>query len=94
MFERLVEPDLSWFSELHVGAFFGRTVDLSTDWLGFTFSTPGTYTVQTTLTTGARQWLDSWLKRNRKDPQRLPFSYAHVFGGTLVAAPVAVVISE
>jgi len=91
---KLAEPQITQFSELHAGDFFGRTVDLSAQWVGFSFPTPGKYVVKATLSTGARRWLNEWLKGKGNRKSGLPFSQEHVWGGTLAAAPFDIVVTK
>ncbi|MCP3960452.1 MAG: hypothetical protein GY719_21620 [bacterium] len=89
---KLAEPQLNWLEELHAGEFFGRTVDLSSVWIGFRFQKSGAYTIRARLSCGARQWLDAWLHRNGTSSGSLPFSYEHVFGGSLESEPLRIVV--
>jgi hypothetical protein len=93
-FPKLAPPEPSWFGELHAGQFFGRVVDLRAPWLGFSFAKPGTYEITPRVSTDALMWLDSWLKKHHRKKDTLPFSYAHVFQGSLVGNVVRVTLTE
>jgi hypothetical protein len=92
--DRLALPQLDWFDELHAGEFFGRTIPLQSEWIGYRFAKLGRYRVRARISTDARIWLDEWLRTKRKDPSSLPFSYEHVFGGTLLSEPTVLTIAE
>lgn len=78
-FQKLVPADPSWFRELHAGQFFGNVVDLRV--LGFRCEKRGRYSLRAHLSSDARVWVDSWLKKHARE--RLLFSYDHVFGGKI-----------
>jgi hypothetical protein len=91
---KLLPPDTSWFAELHAGNFFGRVVDLRAPPYGFSFARRGTYVATASVASSAREWLDGWLKRHHRQAESLPFSYAHVFQGSVAAEPVRFTIGE